>query len=221
MNVLRIDAVEWLQARFPITLKEYQAIPRVDTVSDDYKVEMMRILQIGEEYPVPAIVPAAYYACSLMPTEDLFDGVRARNGDIVKLSPSALCTTMLFREKMAADKIRELYLRSIFEAEWLCPQERKTRSAEKTRGECLGAAWEAERDRFQHYGFDLFNQPLIDPSSDKKAAKPCVECAARIKAEEEHVRWFVWKQLPHYCGRANWRKIQLQQIAADKGEPIP
>ncbi|EIM85574.1 uncharacterized protein STEHIDRAFT_158204 [Stereum hirsutum FP-91666 SS1] len=67
--------------------------PYLDTHSDSYKVELFRAANVAEKQSVLIILPVAYYYCTLMPTEELFEGVRAYNGEIVKLTPSALRTT--------------------------------------------------------------------------------------------------------------------------------
>ena len=278
-KIIRHDAIQWLKSRFPSTLKEYQAIKRENTHFSQYKSDCFWAVNIGEQYSIPVILPAAYYACALMPVEDIFDGASTRTGEIIRLSPSAQRTAMVFRQRLDFEKRNELDLLGYFKsAGWKCPhiqksdgkgpnseesdgagsgegtsgseesggkepnveessskepdveKPRKEPDAEKSRKEgsddeesngagCLGALWEAHYLRYQRSGYDIFVESMIE-CRDADKAYPCKECESAIIEKEKAMRHFIWTKLPYCCGRNHWYKIQLQQHAADKGEPI-
>lgn len=229
IRVIRHDAIKWLNSRFPCTLKTYQAMTRKSAQHAPYKVECFWAVKIGEECSIPVILPTAYYACALMSTEDLFDGAKAHNGEIIKLSPSALRTALMFRERLSSDKRSEFDLRSIFrDKDWRCPHadkpskgkgKGKGKESETIQDECIGAAWEAEHERFLQFGFDVFDQSVVQPRS-KDIRNPCDECATVMKEKEKLLRVLLWSRLPLYCGRNDWRTIQRQQEAADRGDIV-
>lgn len=105
-SLLRQEIIAHLKILYPSTLTDFLSNTRRELLPKDFNGILG--VNIGLECDVPAILPAAYYLCSILKPTQLIDGIKNENtGTLAKLSPEAYRSLVGFQEAWSA-KVAEI-----------------------------------------------------------------------------------------------------------------
>lgn len=193
---LRLEIIEHLKTLYPPTLDEFRSsIEQRKQLLPTNSAGVIGVL-IGHECDVPAILPVAFYLCSLDNT--VVDGVADENTALpIKLPPQQTEAYIRFIRNLSCERaVNGVASVSLFD--WSCRRE-------KCRGRLPGHM-SRQNIQQQNVLFEIFHSaPQMQAAQQNEI---CEDCFSRLRQREEFFRERVWEALPGCCGLGSWEKLR-------------